>query len=360
VSKIAVLGDTHFGMRNDSPAFHDLYSRFYREVFFPTLKSRGIESIVQTGDLFDRRKFINFNSLTRAREYFFDGLHDNGMHMTTYLGNHDIYYKNTTKINSPKLLLHEYERNHRIHILEEPTCIDYDGVDIDFIPWITPENNAQVKDFIAKSTGQICFGHFELTGFQMEAGVVCHEGMSREELGRYDMVISGHFHHRSTDGHIFYVGSPGEMTWGDYGDPRGFHIFDTATRTLEFIENPFKMFYKIEYDDTNESMDTIDNKDYAEYAGTYVKVVVKKKSNMLLFDRFIDNFHMKGMPIELGIVEDFTDYTKSNVEVGVDQAEHTLVLMDKYVDGLEMSLDNGKLKTVMRVIYNKANGMEMA
>lgn len=352
--KIAVLGDTHFGVRNDSQHFHDNFAKFYTETFFPTLKARGIKEIIQTGDLFDRRKFINFQSLSRAREYFFDALSKNDVFLKTYLGNHDVYYKNTLEINSPSLLLTDYFT--RVEIIDSPTTMILDGTWIDFFPWICASNDQETKELIARSKSQICFGHFELVGFEMDAGVPCMAGMSRDELKKYDMVVSGHFHHRSTDGHIFYVGSPYEMTWSDFDDPRGFHIFDTDTRSLEFIENPHKMFYKVAYDDTNETVDTIDAKDYAEYKDKYVKVVVKNKSSHMLFDRFINNFY-ESQPADLGVVEDFTDYTTGADGINsclIDQSDSTHVLVDKYVDSVEMTLDKTKMKNVMRDIYNRA------
>jgi len=345
--KYAILGDTHFGCRNDSQHFHDNFAKFYQETFFPTIAKLGIRDIIQTGDLFDRRKFINFQSLSRAREYFFHSLYDQNMHMTTYLGNHDVYYKNTLVINSPHLLLSDFKSY--IDIIDKPQTIG----DIDFFPWICAENQAETNKLIKESKSQIAFGHFELTGFEMDAGIPCLNGMNRDELKKYEMVISGHFHHRSSEGHIFYVGSPYEMTWADFDDPRGFHIFDTDTRELQFIENPHKMFYKVAYNDTKETVDTIDAMDYSEFKNKYVKVVVKNKGSHMLFDRFINNFY-QSEPADLGVVEDFTDYTANNVESIVDQTDSTHVLVDKYVDSIEMTLDKTKMKAVMRDIYNRA------
>jgi len=277
--------------------------------------------------------------------------------MITYLGNHDIYYKNTLTLNSPDLLLSAYFHTDHIRVVDKPTTL---WEEIDIIPWICEENKAKVEAFMANSHSQICFGHFELQGFEMESGIPCDHGMSRDELKQYDTVISGHFHHRSSDGWIFYVGSPYEFTWADYDDPRGFHIFDTETRSLEFIENPYKMFYKIEYDDTNETMETIDAKDYSEYKDKIVKVVVKSRKNDFLFDRFMENFH-KATPADLGVVEDFTDYTQAEslMEEGLDQAEHTHILLDKYVESIEMKLDKSKMKNLMRQIYNQAQMVQM-
>jgi DNA repair exonuclease SbcCD nuclease subunit len=353
--KIAVLGDSHFGVRNDSQIFHDYQAKFYSEVFFPYLETHGIKTVIQTGDLFDRRKFVNFNTLALAKSYFFDRFKGD-LELYTYLGNHDVYYKNTLDVNSPELTLGEYTDN--ITIIKEPITWTFDGLAVDLVPWICSGNEAKIKAFMANSKSQVCFGHFEIAGFSMEKGSVCFDGMNRDDLNKYEVVISGHFHHRSTDGHIFYVGSPYEMTWADYDDQRGFHVFDTETRLLDFIPNPFSMFHKVIYDDTKESIESIDDKDYSEYTNRYVKVIVQSKNSLVLFDRFISNFY-QAAPADLGIVEDFTEYnTLTDLMDGVDQAQDTLVLLDRYVDSIEVGLDKDKMKAVMRKIYHEAQALE--
>jgi len=107
--KLCILGDTHFGARGDSLDFHNYFKKFYDDVFFPYLVENKINVVVQMGDLFDRRKFINFNSLYLSRKYFFDKLKENNINLYTLIGNHDVAFKNTLEVNSPSLLLNEYD-----------------------------------------------------------------------------------------------------------------------------------------------------------------------------------------------------------------------------------------------------------
>lgn len=353
--KIAVLGDTHFGMRGDHLAFHDLYKRFYEETFFPYLKDHNIDTVIQTGDLFDRRKFISFNTLFLCRKYFFNhfGKVFDGLKLITYPGNHDIYYKNTTEVNSINLLLNDYISHGMVKLCETPETLTFDGVPVDIVPWITDSNRDQIAEFIKSSKSQICFGHFEIAGFEMDKNNVCNEGMDRDYLQKYEMVISGHFHHKSTDGHIFYVGSPGEMTWADYDDQRGFHIFDTHTRQLEFIPNPFKMFHKVIYNDTIDNLETIAQKDFSHYHNTMIKVVTEKKENPVVFDAFMDKLYAV-RPLEITVVEDFTDYGSISEEDIIDQADDTITIMDKAVEQMELGEAGEKIKRMMRDIYVEA------
>lgn len=358
--KIAILGDTHFGMRGDNIAFHNFYRKFYEEVFFPYLKNQKITHIIQMGDLFDRRKFISFNTLHLTKKYFFDELENLGIKMITFVGNHDTYFKNTNEVNSIELVLKEYIERGSVECYVEPGTIVMDGTSMDLIPWICLDNEQRVKDFIASSKSSICLGHFELAGFEMDRGNVCKDGMNRDELSKYEIVLSGHFHHKSSDGHITYVGTPGEMTWSDYNDKRGFHIFDTNTRELEFIENPYRMFHKILYDDKVETFDSVDSRDFSVYSNAIVKVIVVNKTNPVLFDKFVDSLY-RVTPLDISIVEDFTDYTEVSDADVVNQADDTITTLEKYIDVMEMqTLDKDRMKKVMREIYLEAQSVEVA
>lgn len=352
--RLAIVGDTHFGCRNDSLHFHNYYKKFYQETLLPTLREMGIRKIIQLGDLFDRRKYVNYNTLYLSKQYFFDSLEMNGIELVTLVGNHDIFFKNTLKVNSIELTLREYQN---IHVITSPETLTIDGVSIDLIPWICEENEQEVMAFILNSNSQICMGHFELAGFEMDRGNICHEGMDRNILAKYDVVLSGHFHHKSSSGNIHYVGTPGEMTWSDYNDKRGFHIFDTETRELTFIENPFKMFHKVVYNDDHETVDTVKSKNFSKYTNTIVKVIVAKKIDPYLFDVFMDKLY-KSQPYDVSVVEDFTDYTQISDEDVIDQADDTMTTLSKYVDSLQIDLDKEKLKTYMREVYVEAHARQ--
>lgn len=354
MTKVCILGDTHHGMRSDSIHFHNLYSDFYTQTLFPFLREHKIDRIIQLGDLFDRRKFVNFQSLFLSKRYFFEPI-NNEFKMYTLIGNHDAAYKNTIDVNSPTLLLGEYPN---IKVFDKPATWQLFGVDVDFIPWICKDNEDEINTFIKNSKSKICFGHFELAGFEMDRGNVCLEGMDRSILSKYDLVLSGHFHHKSSDGQIVYVGSPGEMTWADYGDKRGFHILDLNDLSLEFYENPHKMFHKIIYDDTQETIESIQEKEFDHYKDKMVKVIVTNKTNPYMFDIFFDRLY-QSTPLDVSIVEDFIDYSEISEDDVVDEAEDTMTILDKYIDGLETSLDSMKLKNLMREIYNEAQSLEV-
>ena len=350
--KVCILGDVHFGMRNDSMHFLDFGEKFYNETFFPYLIDNNIKTIIQLGDFFDRRKYINFQTLKRTREMFLDKLYDYGIEMIVLAGNHDTFFKNTNEINSINLLLNEYDN---ITVIDSPQTIHmcYEDVkqDICIIPWICAENYEQSIQEIKNTSATICCGHLEIAGFAMYRGHTSEEGLDRKIFKKFELTFSGHYHHKSIQDNIVYVGTPMEMTWQDYNDIRGFHIFDLVSRDLEFIANPNVMFHRIVYDDKVESITEINNKDLSKYNSTYVKVVVINKTNPYLFDKFMTNLYNVN-PIDITIAEDFTDLTEAIEDDNIDQAEDTLTILKNYIGSInEDKLDTNKLQTIITELY---------
>jgi DNA repair exonuclease SbcCD nuclease subunit len=349
--KVAIITDQHFGARNDSSAFLDFYERFYNDTFFPTLDDNNIESILILGDTFDRRKYVNFYSLDRAKKMFFDKLEERGIKVYMIAGNHDTYFKNTNEVNSPELLLAEYTN---IVLINKAADIIVHDIPICFVPWICPDNFQESIETINTSNAEICMGHFEIAGFAMYRGMESHEGLSKELFKRFDLVFSGHYHHRSDDGHIYYLGNPYELTWQDFNDPRGFHLFDLQTRQLEFIRNPNTMFQRVEYDD---SLIDPSIESYEHLKNKYVKIIVVNKNDFYKFDKFITKVYDSD-PYEVKIIEDFSEFNDGEIDTNIN-LEDTLDVLSNYIDSIETDLDKDRVKTFMKSLYTEAINLEV-
>ena len=355
--KVAIITDQHFGARNDSVNFLDYYEKFYRDIFFPKLRKEGIKTLLILGDTFDRRKYVNFYTLKRTKEMFFDTLETQGIEVHMLAGNHDTYFKNTNDVNSVQLLLQEYGN---VHVIDSPEEIFVGPHQICMMPWICPENYDESIELLKNTKASVCMGHFEIEGFAMYRGMPSHEGLERGLFNKFDFTFSGHYHHKSSNGDIYYLGNPYELTWQDYNDPRGFHLFDLSSRQLEFIQNPYTMFHKITYDDKVESITDLTNKDFSSYTNTYVKVVVVNKTNPYLFDKFMNNLYNVN-PADITIAEDLVDYSEGLDDDMVDQAEDTLTVLNKFVDNItEENIDNNKLKSILKELYVEALNQEQA
>lgn len=353
--KVAIITDQHFGARNDSTIFLDYYDKFYKETFFPIILAEGITTVLILGDTFDRRKYVNFFTLKRTKEMFFDRLHTRGIEVYMLAGNHDTYFKNTNEVNSVELLLQEYGN---VHVIDSPETIYVGPTPVCMIPWICADNYNDCIEAIKETKADICMGHFEIAGFAMHKGMPSEEGLNRDIFRKFEFTFSGHYHHKSSADGIYYLGNPYELTWQDYNDPRGFHLFDFDTRHLVFVQNPNIMFHRIVYDDKVQEVQELSNYDTKPYIGKYVKVVVINKTNPYLFDVFMNNLYQAG-PADVTIVEDFTDLTEGVTDDIINQAEDTLTILNSYVDATQKENINGeKLKGILKELYVEAINME--
>ncbi len=354
-SKIALICDTHYGVRGDNPSLYTHFAKFYENVFFPTIDKYGIDHIIHLGDVVDRRKFINFLTTKQLQTQFIEPILKRNIKLDIMVGNHDTFYKNTNSINAIDALGLEQYSN--IRYWTEPETVDVKGIPILYMPWICKDTQQASIEAINNTRAEILFGHLELNGFEMHRGTVCDSGMESNLLSRFDVVCSGHFHHKSSIGNIHYLGAPYEMVWSDFNDPRGFHIFDLETRELEFIPNPHRLFYKLFYDDVNVPTEEILNLDLGLYKQTYIKVVVKNKSSPSLFDTFIDNIE-RCEPIDIQVVEDHLNLDIEIEEDIVNEAEDTITILNKFVDSLNTKIEKGDIKKVMLELYNDALNTE--
>jgi len=338
MSKIVILTDTHFGARSDSLIFNEFFYDFYENQFFPYVKSHPeITTFLHMGDCLDRRKYINYKIAKDFRERFIKGLDELNIPCHFIVGNHDIYYKNTLEVNC----YNELTLPERSGVYSEPTIVTIGNYDMAFIPWLTEENQSQFYSLISEPGVQIAFGHLEVSGFEMHSGMMSQTGISKTIFNKFDMVMSGHFHKRSTDGHIYYLGCPYEMTWADCNDPKGFHVFDTETRELEFIPNERNIFEKIHYNDKTTNYSEVD---VSQYDQKFIKVFVENRDDYYAFDKFLDRLYNDIAVWDLKVVEDFSDLSVDFVSDNVvEESQDTLSLLDLYVSEIDTTLDKNRI-----------------
>ena len=343
--KIAIITDTHYGARKGSTHLHNYFQLFYDNIFFPTLERENIDTIIHMGDVFDSRKSIDYQSLEWSKEVVFEPLRKYKVYAIT--GNHDCYYKNTNHVNSPELLLNDYSN---ISTFSKATEINIGGLDILLLPWINSENYDESLEAIQNSKSKIAMGHLEINGFKATRGHMMEDGMDTDVFSKFNSVYSGHFHTRSTDGKIYYLGNPYEMYWNDVNDTRGFHIFDTDTLKLTPINNPYKLFYNVYYDDTNYKLFNT-----SIYKNKIVKVIVRKKSNIKEFEKFIDKLYASGVQ-DLKIIENFE--IQESEEFDINEDENTLSILNRYIEESEFDLDKNIIKNIFQDLYREACEVE--
>lgn len=349
--KIALLCDTHFGGRSDSKTLLEHQASFFRDIFFPYIDQHSITTVLHLGDIFDRRKYINFYTLKRSREFFFDELARRDIAMHAILGNHDTFFTTTNEVNSVSLLLREYSN---IHVYENDVIhLDFGSTKIAMCPWLTKENNDKNLEAMEHSKAHILCGHFDMKGFEMMKGVVSDHGLDHKIFGHFEAVYSGHYHHQSQYGNVKYLGAQYEMNWSDYACKKGFHVLDTETRELTFIENTVKIYHKITYDDADLTIDDIACLETSVLKDCYVKVVVKNRTNPYLYDLFLNRLNDSGAS-DIKSVEDSLNLSDTGMEEVLDEAKDTKDILHSYIDAVETSIDKSKIKRFMDQLYIEA------
>ena len=351
---IAMITDTHFGVKNDAEEFIIHQEKFYTEFFFPELVKRGIKTLWHLGDIFDRRKYTNHVTLARFRACFFDKLREHDITMYLIVGNHDTYYKSTNDVNAPSLFLEGYEDC--VVIIEEPTILEFDDTPVMFMPWVNSENYKTATEMMVGSVPDICVGHFEIRGFEMNrGGGVNTSGFRAEMFDQFSTVFSGHFHEPSTDGRITYLGAPYQYTWADFECDRGFYIFEPSTLKLGYRVNPDNMFYRIMYDETGAPWS---DHDFSQYEGKIIRLIVADNVDTEKFESFVEKIEHAN-PYNFEVIDN-TSYHIASDDVDDDalKNEDTMGIVSSYIEQSEIDIDKEKLNDIFKNLYVEALSLE--
>ncbi|QVW28203.1 recombination endonuclease subunit [Escherichia phage C6] len=336
--KILNTGDWHLGVKADDVWVQNIQRQGIQDAINYS-KANGITVWIQYGDIFDVRKAITHKCMEFAREIS-DLLKANGITMYTIVGNHDMHYKNTLTPNAASEVLGKYDH---IKVIEKPTTVNFDGTEIDLIPWMCEENTTDIMEHIKNTTADFCIGHWELNGFYFYKGMKSH-GLEPDFLKKYKQVWSGHFHTISDAANVKYIGTPWTLTAGDENDPRGFWIFDTETHKMDFIINETCWHRKIHYPNA-----TIDYKDFTNIA---VRVIVDKIDDGLTkFESELEKV-VHSLRI-VSKVDNSVDIDDSEEE---DEVKSLLDMMYDYIDALpdgHTEDDVKALKTMAAQLYNE-------
>ena len=136
------------------------------------------------------------------------------------------------------------------------------------------------------------------------------------------------------------------MFWSDVKDARGFTLFDTESLEHTPVNNPHRLFYNIYYEDTDhQTFNT------TEYENKIVKVIVRKKSDIKKFEKFIDKLYATGVA-DLKIVENFQLIESEEFEA--EESEDTMSILSRYIDESETELNKPLIQSLIKEIYQEA------
>ncbi len=339
---IIFLGDTHFALRNSNVEHHEYMALFFAD-FFNFIDKTKIKNIVQTGDLFDVRKSINVWAINQFRTMFLDEITKRNIKLYVLVGNHDIYYRESIKINTIREMLTDYQALNPdiLTIIDEPTNINIAGEKFLICPWVCKENEVIIDEMIKSTDAKYCIGHFEFNGFEMQKGQTIKTKWDHKQYDKFDMVISGHYHHKSKKDNVIYVGTPYQITWSDYNDDKGFWVFDSGK--MYFCKNKHTIFNRIEYsEDFVPESESIKNK--------YVQVIVRSRPDKKKFNSFLDSLHLMS-PHEVKVREVFSEEFSS--ETMHHDVKNTESIIKEFIECSVIELDKQKMIEIMNQLYKE-------
>jgi len=343
--KIVILGDTHIGARNSNSTIEHWQRKFYNDFFWPTIDELGIKTIIQTGDYFDNRKWLNINSIATQKEIIINELQSRDINLHVFPGNHDLPLRHSLKNNSVQQIL-GHEKN--VTVYNKPTKVQFDDREVTFMPWICKENYEECME-VLRAGGDIIVGHFEITGFVMHPGAISKEGISLEDFSGWNKVLSGHYHAQSKNANIQYVGTPYQMSWSDSTTKHGFWVLDLFTDEMRFFENPYRYFHRFVWEDgCDQPLENLEE--------SFVKVSVKKKSDFEAFEKFIDKINFQ-KPFDMKVIESYENWSEENVKDLINIST-TQDLIKEYVDDVATTDSAESIKKIMMNIFDEANNME--
>lgn len=304
MEKSVIIGDFHLGIKSFDLTFFENQKIFFLDQLIPYMKENEIKRIYQLGDFFDNRKIIDVNFLYEVIELLNEmqsRLPE--LEMIILLGNHDIYFRDSLKVSMIKMLAEQFDF---IRIIEEPTMIG----NIQLFPWLV-ENKLNKEDI----KGDVIMGHFEIKDFDMVRGHQCEDGIDGD-IFEGKTVLSGHFHLKGDRSNIHYIGTPYQLTWGDFGDRRGFYVMHGAD--LMFIQN--------------------------DLSRIFVKIIFNSKESIII--KFYDDYEL-----QLNI-EEFIEFVDKNSE----ELKRFFLKIIVFSDGFEDLLEAIKDKNIL---FNFVNNIEL-
>jgi len=327
--KVVVVGDIHYGR---DPVIDSVISD-RMNLIMDYMDKNGIQDLIQVGDLSDKRSGFNTEGTASIYDQFLTRFHDSNFRMVCTVGNHDCVFKSTNYPNTPMVLFKNTAKD-RVVWTEAQEFPEFK--DCVFVPWgcPIPENKP----------GYFVFGHFEISGFEMSRGIVDTRGLAVENLERYSKIFSGHYHRHCDRGNVVYVGSLVDLDFDSYNTWHGFYVLDLVTRKYEKVEFEDPIHIKIVYKGPET---TLPDGDYSRNIVRIIRASSDGYEEFIKKVKAMNVYKLSEQYMDTDVQDIFTEEKLAEIEGPMD-------LMNEFLEKKTFGLDPNNLKSVARIIYNKA------
>jgi DNA repair exonuclease SbcCD nuclease subunit len=347
---IVLISDLHLGVKKNNNTFLRSQINFLRNQLVPYLKDNGIEFLCILGDIFDNRNSIN---TLIQNEIFNLFANDFSFLKKIYviIGNHDTYYNNSIYVNSLKFL----SKFENVILIEEVSIIEIYDKKILMVPWIVDQNSFSKSFETIKENFDICFGHFNITGFNFNKYKLSEDGLSDSIFNnKVKKVFSGHFHIKSKqtkgDTEIIYIGSPYQITRNDIDEQRGFCIVNLENLNYNYINNDLSLKYiQLNYPDKFSEKTIKGNiiDIYIEFNNSYNEKKIEK------YIKDIEFFQPADKPNIFVVNKSDID---GDLSIDGYNIKSIIDLMKDYVYALESIKNKDEIYNILLELYQESKG----
>jgi len=360
---ITFIADLHFGSKNFNKKIFSTQMEFFENQFFPYLLENKIKDVISLGDLAHNRNMIDLFILQELKDRFFKWFEDNDVNLHLIIGNHDLQYRSTLDYNFYKENVNEYSR---CIIYKEDTVVKIGKYTLGMIPWIIDTKNWRPP----KGCDILC-GHFEMKDMPMMKNIFSHEGYQPEIFKDYQLVFTGHYHVRSNKANIHYIGTPYQLNWNDFDEPKGFAVLQDNFQ-FDYVENKTSpKFIKIHYNSNKENVITVEGligqsqsitkeKSLILSKANYVRIYQEKVADQSEFDSWYNSLltvSKDDFKIEIINTEEvIEDYDAKAFEETLEKESSTIEIILSCIENMtfEESIDKDTLLDMSKLLYQEA------
>jgi len=349
IKNLHLVGDLHFGIRSNSSEWLNIQLDFWRNYFIPTIiktsdYNKDEDTLFLMGDIFHSREFLNIKVLYEAQKLFKE-LSGYFNKVIIILGNHDLFNKSTTEINSVK----QFELlSTNIHVIESYDILEINNNKFFMMPY---EHDYEKFENIINEYSKDCeylLCHADIQNMKFDKSRIIDQGLNLKNIRKFKKIFSGHIHYRQEKDWVVYTGIPYAMERSDCNNQKGWYTLKFTGNNFkeEFIENKYSpVFIKTNLHDLIElSLEESESLLKNNLVDIYVDNKYSGKFIISQFLELIKDFKIRKI--------DFFPYdSEKNIEIN-DALKNVDIKNLNTFDAVNLFLDSIKVDTDTKTIVS--------
>lgn len=332
--KYLIIGDIHFGIKNNAERYYNLIQREFFKWLDVNYGKKGY-NLIFLGDLLNNRKYVNNLILSKVIDVF-NVLSKDFNEIFLITGNHDYYYKDQKNGGYINIVEKIFNHKSNIKIINRITT-DKEN-EIIYFPFNYDMNDFKKQDY----SNYICLGHFEIKSLYYESEVA----LPLDFFNQFNYTISGHYHQPYIKNNFEYIGTPFDLQFNPKNSiddfVRKIVEYDSHTKERKYIEYDKKQFHTFVISDEESFKEfysktkSLKNKNIRVFIENKFRYGTKKS----IIENFIRNLEVKNEEIRI-------EHFDGNIE---DQSYNDIFDEDSLNNRINIFSDNDLKETIVKLV----------